>query len=230
MADVEAKHAALREEDEDQVLAQEMEEEEKEKVARDAETKLGALVADQSAKGGKWDVTGEWKIRCPKFHDEDYWSDNKMTLRMYRVNGTKVSQMFAKFDFSAIKGWFRFEDPATQNVPDVSVRQKRKQRAWDSFLIPLDIKPSPEYPTWNYRWRGEWDEGYIEHYSDEYQYSIAFSGKGGCTLSGTFRTDFLEYGFEGTKLGMIDPAEASKIAIDDQWACLYDSQYLGSPK
>jgi len=232
VADVEAKYAELRQEEEDRVLAREIEEKEKEKVARDAETKLGALVADQSAKGGNWDVTGEWKIRCPEFYDEDYENNNKVNLRIYRADGTKVSQMFAKFDFGAVKGWLRFEDPATQDLPDVSVGQKRKQRAWDAFLIPLGIKPSPEYPTWNYRWRGRADggEGYIEHYSDEYQCSMTFSGKGGCTLSGTFKSDFLECEFEGMKLGMVNPAEASKIAIDDQWACLYDSQYLESPR
>lgn len=89
--------------------------------------------------------------------------------------------MFAKFDFGIVKGWLRFEDPATQNIPAISVGQKRKRRAWDSFLIPLDTKPSPRYPTWSYRWRGRANggEGYMEHGSDEFPCSITFSGKGG---------------------------------------------------
>jgi len=228
VADVEAKYAEVRQEDRDRILAQEMQKKEEEKAARDAETKLHASIADLSAEKGDWDVTGVWKITCPEFHDSSYGNDNEnMDLRIYRVNGTKVSQMFAEFDFDIVKGWLRFEDPATPNHLAISVGQKRKRRAWDSFLIPLDTKPSPGCPTWNYRWRGRGNggEGYLEHDSDEYLCSMTFRGKGGCTLSGTFESGFLECEFTGVKLGMINPVEASEIDIDDQWEDLHDSDY-----
>ncbi len=70
----------------------------------------------------------------------------------------------------------------------------------------------------------------MEHGSDEYLCSIIFSGKGGCTLSGTFNSDFLECEFTGVKLGMLNLVEASGVVIDDQWGYLYDSDFLGSPK
>jgi hypothetical protein len=229
VADVEAKHAEVIQEDEDRILAQEMQEEEEENAARDAETKLHSSIADLSAQKGDWDVTGTWKITGPEFHDRNSGNNQKMNLRIYRVSGTKVSQMFAKFDFGIVKGWLRFEDPAIQPI---STGQKRKRRAWDSFLIPLDTKPSPGCPTWHYRWRGRGNggDGYLEHGSDEYLCSITFSGKGGCTLSGTFNSDFLECEFTGVKLGIVNPVEASGVAIDDQWGYLYDSDYLGPPE
>jgi hypothetical protein len=231
-ADVEAKHAEVRSEDRDRILAQKMQKEEEQKAARDAETRLYASIADLSAAKGDWDVTGVWKITCPEFHDPNSLNNENMNFRIYRVSGTKISQMFAKFDFGIVKGWLRFEDPATQNIPAISVGQKRKRRAWDSFLIPLDTKPSLRYPTWSYRWRGRANggEGYMEHGSDEFPCSITFSGKGGCALSGTFNSDFLECEFMGVKVGMVNPVEASEIAIDDQWGYLYDSDYLGPPK
>jgi hypothetical protein len=170
VCDVEAKHAEVRREERDRVLAQEMQKEEEEKAARDAETKLRTSIADLSAEKGDWDVAGVWKTTCPEFNDSNSGNNEKMSLRIYRVSGTKVSQMFAKFDFGIVKGWLRFEDPAIQNLPPVSVGQKRKRRAWDSFLIPLDIKASPECPTWSYRWRGRANggEGYIQHDFDEF--------------------------------------------------------------
>ena len=70
----------------------------------------------------------------------------------------------------------------------------------------------------------------MEHGSDEYLCSMTFSGKGGCILSGTFKGDFLECEFTGVKLGMVNPVEASGIAIDDQWGYLYDSDFLGPPE
>ena len=232
VADVEAKHAEVRREDRDRTLAHEMQKKEKEKAARDAVAKIRASVADLSAKNGDWDVTGVWKITCPEFHDSGSGNNEKMNLRIYRVSGTKVSQMFAKFEFSIVKGWLRFEDPKAQNLPAISVGGKRKRRAWDSFLIPLDTKPSPGCPTWSFRWRGRANggEGYMEHGSDEYLCSMTFGERGGCTLSGTFRSDFLECEFTGVKLGMVNPVEASGVAIDDHWEYLYDSNYLGPPK
>jgi hypothetical protein len=70
----------------------------------------------------------------------------------------------------------------------------------------------------------------MEHGSDEYLCSMTFSGNGGCTLSGTFNSDFLECEFAGVKFGMVNPVEASGTAIDDQWGYLYDSNFLGPPK
>lgn len=231
-ADVEAKYAEVRSEDRDRILAQELQKEEEEKAARDAETRLRASIADLSAKKGDWDVTGVWKITCQEFLDSYSYHNDELNLNIYRVSGTKVSQMFAKFDFGTVKGWLRFEDPAIQNIPATSVGQKRKRRAWDSFLIPLDTKPSAECPTWGYRWRGKGNggDGYMEHGSDEFECSMTFSGKGGCALSGTFNSDFLECKFTGVKLGMVNPVEASRVAIDEQWGYLYDSNYLGSPE
>jgi hypothetical protein len=66
VADVEAKHAEVKREDRDRILAQEMQKEEEEKAARDAETKLRTSIADLSAEKGDWDVTGVWKITCPR--------------------------------------------------------------------------------------------------------------------------------------------------------------------
>lgn len=103
VADVEAKHAEVRSEDEDRILAQELQREEEEKAARYAETRLCAWTAILSAINGDWDVTGVWKITCPKFHDS-HSLNNEMNFRIYRVSGAKVSQMFAKLDFSIVKG------------------------------------------------------------------------------------------------------------------------------
>jgi hypothetical protein len=52
VADVEAKRAEVRSEERDRILAQKMQKEEEEKAARDAETRLRALIADLSAKEG----------------------------------------------------------------------------------------------------------------------------------------------------------------------------------
>jgi len=209
-----------------------MQKEEKKMAARDAEAKLHSSIADQSAKNGDWDVTGVWKITGPEFHLDGISNRKNMNLRIYRVNGTKVSQIFAKFDFDFVKGWLRFEDPATPKPQADAVGRKRKRRAWDSFLIPLDTKPSPQCPTWGYRWRGRGNkgDGYMEHGSDDYLCSMTFSGKGGCTLFGTFYSDFLDCEFTGVKLEMVNPVEGSKISIDDKWGYLYDSNYCGEPR
>src|SRR5947207_1975074 len=71
-ADVEAKHAEVKQEDRDRILAQEMQKEEEEKAARNTEARLRASIADLSAENGDWDVTGVWKITCPEFHDENF--------------------------------------------------------------------------------------------------------------------------------------------------------------
>jgi hypothetical protein len=155
-------------------------------------------------------VTGVWKITSPEFRDRNSLNE-KMDLRIYRVGGKKVLQMFAKFDFNIVKGWLWFEDPATQNLAAVSVGQKRKRRAWDSFLIPLDLKLLAGCLTWSYRWRGRANggDGYMDHGSDECLCLMAFGGKGGCTLSGSFDSDFLTCEFTGVKLGMANLVEAS---------------------
>ncbi|KAF1995552.1 hypothetical protein P154DRAFT_623911 [Amniculicola lignicola CBS 123094] len=236
LVDVEAKAAAIRQEREDRVLAQDMQRAEEEKAARGAQTmkeaRVQASVADLSATQGEWDVTGAWKISYPDFHDPDYYGEQEPTLTIYRIDGTKVSQMFGKFDFGTVKGWLRFEDPATPRVQTPSVGQKRKKMAWDSFLVPLLTKPSPTCVAWNYRWRGRGNggDGYMEHDSEEYQCSMIFSGKGGCALSGTFDSDFLDCEFTGVKIGTITPDGASAISIEAQWGYLYDSAYLGSPR
>lgn len=223
-----AEYIALRQERKDRILAEELQHVEKEEATRDAEARLRASVADLSAKQGEWDVTGVWKITCPDFYDSDHYGDDPLTLRIHRVNGTKVSQMFGEFDFQTVKGWLRFEDSAT---PAPSAREKRKRPAWDSFLIPLDTKPSPDRAAWNSRWResGDGGDGYMEHQSDEYQCSMTFVGKGGCTLSATFASNFLTCKFTGVKLGTVTTAETSSVSIDDQWGYLYDSEYLGRP-
>jgi hypothetical protein len=219
VSDVKAKVAAVKQQEDDRILAHETREEEKEKAARAAERRLHDSIANLSAKTGDWDVTGVWKITCPEFHARNYLGKQEPKLWIYRLNGTKVSQMFAKFDFLVVTGWLRFEDPAVQSLPAASVGQKRKRRAWDSYLIPLDMKPSPDRPVWSYRWRGTPDEGYPEA-SDEDECSITFSGKGGCTLSGIFRSSWLDCEFTGVKLGTANPVEASRISVDDEWESL----------
>ncbi|KAE8454619.1 hypothetical protein EG329_000242 [Mollisiaceae sp. DMI_Dod_QoI] len=157
------------------------------------------------SKSRDWDVTGTWKISCP--HIEKGWDAENLTLEIYRGD----SQMWAKFDFGAITGVFRFErhneddapppsKPSRKNPDEDSDQEKdsdeevgedededsRSETPGDFYLGKIS-QPSQKYPTWQYRYRGEEQgEGEIELGSDDDLYSITFLGPKGRTLEGDF--------------------------------------------
>jgi hypothetical protein len=223
MDGVNAKCATIQQEKDDRVLVQRLKQEEEEKAARASEAMVQAAVAEESARGGDWDVTGLWQITSPDLEEQRSPGGEPMQLKIYWQSGAKVAQFFAQLSLAWYDGWLRFEDP-TASPPAVTCERKRK-RAWDAFLIPLDTKPSPTYPTWTFRWRGRetcGNEGLA--CDDEWQCSITFSGTGGCTLSGTFAGDGCSKSkFTGVKVGMIGSLPAK--SIDQEWENLFDSEY-----
>ncbi|MCJ1418160.1 hypothetical protein MMC32_004505 [Xylographa parallela] len=73
----------------------------------------------------------------------------------------------------------------------------------EEFYLSMSDRPSPKYPTWNYRWRGEeTGEGEIQLYSDEKLCSVTFGGPGGTKLVGVFDSDLTgRVEFTGIKTG-----------------------------
>jgi hypothetical protein len=239
-AAVEAKHASILQQQEDEDMARELQEEEKKKAKRAAEAVAHEAVAEQSSRtAGGWDVTGKWKITCSEDDGDDIevakgWGRTLGgSLIIYYVESTKkVAQMFGQFEFAGYEGWLRFEDPASDCPPALTVGVKRKRLAWDCFLLPLSMKPSPQQSTWDYRWRGRPVDGesYLEHGSEnEYPGSITFSGKGGCNLSGTFWCPWFNGKITGVKAGVADSG-SKVVPIDETWGYLYDSDYCGMPE
>lgn len=184
-----------------------------------------------------WDVTGLWRITCPALKAYAV-SNTVFTLRIYfeRVSGKQ--QMFAEFNFNAVKGVFRFERQS-QAPPKKSSSKKRKRPNEDeidtddeeadleesynrrspspeAFRFGPPDKPSSTKPTWKYRWRGiETGEGQIQLDSDRKSYSITFGGPKGTEMSGTFGGgNFEKCKFSGVKIEM---GGKSSIDIGEEW-------------
>ncbi|XTI94725.1 hypothetical protein V2W45_1441463 [Cenococcum geophilum] len=246
-ASVDTELAILRKEFNDDVEAKEREEEAKEKEKEAERDATARAVAIMSEKGGMWDVTGTWKISCPEI-DRQYNTERKdMALQIYRINTQTSSQMFAKFDFAIIEGWFRFEgsamSKASRKKKGALIGQKLKRIDYEyehesdtdsdeeeineAFYLSPNDRPSTKQPTFNYRWRGrETGEGEIEVGSDKNSTSITFSGQGGAKLSGTIECEYVQgCKFTGVKMEMGDPREASRVKIEEEWRELNERAY-----
>ncbi len=83
-------------------------------------------------------------------------------------------------------------------------------------ITPNSI-PSPQHPTWTFRWRGrETGQGEIQLGSDQNLCSMTFRGPGGCKLNSIFYCDFIgECAFTGLKIG--DGSKLQRVDIDGRW-------------
>ncbi|KAF2673824.1 hypothetical protein BT63DRAFT_421942 [Microthyrium microscopicum] len=178
---------------------------------------LAAAHAAISVMDGDWDITGIWKINCSDSGYEDELQSDQLSLRIHRITGTKVSQLFAEFDFGLFNGFFRFEDPGTHAISKHDIWDKRERLAWDRYLIPLKTKPSHRFPDWRFRWKGRGDpEATIEYDPEQNDCSMRFGEEGG-VLSGTFEYNSTRINFAGAKIGTISDAETAAISIDREW-------------
>jgi hypothetical protein len=232
---VRAKISSLQQEADDRSAAKEK------KIEAEAEAERKALaqkiveVAESSAKGGFWDVTGTWRINCLEI--ESGWDEEELSLKIYHRDDKAGSRMFAEFDFGIISGWFQFEGRTAKKGAAIA-GQKRKleydveydseysdqEEVNDAFYLTRNDKPSSKQPTWNYRWRGrETGESEIQQGSDVSLCSVTFSGEGGCRLSGEFVCGYLnKCQFTGIKVKMADSRHAREIPIDENWKGLSD--------
>ncbi|PVH75616.1 hypothetical protein DL98DRAFT_518538 [Cadophora sp. DSE1049] len=95
--------------------------------------------------------------------------------------------------------------------------EDRRSTTPEAFYFDAITQPSANYPTWNYRYRGEeTGEGEIELGSDSELYSITFCGPKGQTLKGAIGgSAFGECTFTGVKVGS-DGNE--HLDIREEWA------------
>jgi hypothetical protein len=213
---------------------QQEEEQELKRKNKDLKNKKKKEQEETLAKCKDWDVTGKWKISCP--HIEKGWDAEDLMLEIYLNETEKGPQMFAEFDFGAIKGVFRFErqdDDEKGNVSedDESNLEKDSEEedqdeedddderspTPEAFYLGSTTQPSVKYPTWNYRYRGEEQgEGVIELGSDDDLYSLTFCGPKGRTLKGNFGgSAFGDCTFTGVKVGI---SGSASIDIAEEWA------------
>jgi len=98
-----------------------------------------------------------------------------------------------------------------------------------SPLLNTPDLPSPRYPKWNYRWRGEeTGEGEIQLYSEEKLCSVTFGEPGGTELVGIFDSDLTgRIDFTGMKTGVT----AGGGDVDSAWNSwserAYESERVG---
>jgi hypothetical protein len=247
-----AKVESLLKEEREREASRKKEEKAKEQAQRETFQRKIAEVARSSVKGGKWDVTGTWKITCQEIESE--WDQHEdMTLTIFRVHKEGHSEIFGEFNFGLVEGWLRFEPQESKDAVKVKPEgtltgQKRKrvdedsdderdydddERDYDAdelheeFHLPPTHVPSKAHPTWNYRWRGrETGEGEIQLESDKNLESITFSGEGGAKLKGWFKCEYLKRcEFEGAKIELGDPRAALKISIETEWTAFNERAY-----
>lgn len=214
-------------------LEQQEEEQELRRKNKEVKNRKKKEQEEALAKCKDWGVTGKWKISCP--HIEEGWDAEDLTLEIYLEETEKGPQMFAEFDFGAIKGVFRFErqeDDERGNVPESDEGNSNENSdeehededsdegrspTPEAFYFGSTKQPSPKHPTWNYRYRGEEQgEGVIELGSDDDLYSLTFCGPKGRTLKGEFGGGaFGACTFSGVKVGIGGPAS---VDIAEEWA------------
>ncbi|MCJ1388472.1 hypothetical protein MMC18_001319 [Xylographa bjoerkii] len=93
----------------------------------------------------------------------------------------------------------------------------------EEFYLSTPDLPSPKYPKWNYRWRGEeTGESEIQLYSDKKLCSITFGEPGGTKLVGVFDGDLTgRIAFTGLKTGVAE----GRGDVDDAWHCWGEQAY-----
>ena len=195
--------------------------------------KLNQKMIAGARKSGKevWDVTGNWRIRCPGIERQWGKAKDALTLDIFISNTSEGRQMWAEFDFNVITGMFRFIKPASKGPAEkLSGGQASKRKCTydeeveengededeelypedsdnsstpQEFILSANDKPTSKFPKWDFRWRGEeTGEGQILLSSDECLCSIKFHGTGGCKLTGTFEGSFAgKVEFTGLKIG-----------------------------
>lgn len=215
--------------------------------AKDERTrKLHMEVTKKAAKTGPamaWNVTGSWSIKCPYMEDNWGTGTDECSLDIYSSKIGDTRQMWAQFDFIAITGIFRFENPnptPPKTVVPATAPESLKRPAADfsdsddedeetgefedsesesdneAFHLPPTATPSPQHRTWPFRWRGEeTGEGEIQLYADEKLCQITFHGVGGSELKGLFESDLTgRIPFTGVRIG---DAEGGGGDPDDGW-------------
>ncbi|KAL2062472.1 hypothetical protein VTL71DRAFT_6738 [Oculimacula yallundae] len=97
----------------------------------------------------------------------------------------------------------RYDEPGSDDDEN-NEQDDRRSHTPEEFYFRFIPRPSPKYPTWNFRYRGEsTDEGVIEEQSDCELYSITFCGSTGWCLSGEIGGTALgKCSFTGVKVGV----------------------------
>jgi hypothetical protein len=207
-------------------------EEEQEAEVNEAHEK----VISQLRRGAAWDVTGSWRIKCREIEYSYSPEDMSLDIHLSKANGRL--QMYGQFDFGILEGILRFEKQgaaATGTSDSKSKAPKSRESPFDeyeeeeedeedegesaNFYLGAKDKPSPQQPTWNFRWRGrETGEGEIQLGSDEKLCSITFSGPGGCKLTGTFNNEYTgKSKFSGIKTSTEQRKRSRGIGVEEQW-------------
>jgi hypothetical protein len=192
-----------------------------------ARQQFKATQEDNVRHGKGWDITGSWSIRSPSL--EKYCDGGPLTMDIYRDNSTGKLQMYGRFDFRIVEGILRFEKPGAKE-PVFDRFKPRTERDWEeyddetaededdeNFQLGSADKPSPQNPTWNFRWRGkDTGESVIQLFSEEQLCSMTFSGTSGCKVTGTFHNEYIEHcTFSGVKVGA--QPRRGRFAIRGAW-------------
>ncbi|KAF1989438.1 hypothetical protein K402DRAFT_391010 [Aulographum hederae CBS 113979] len=246
---VDSEISSLQEEADQARKAEIARQEAEEKAQQEEWDRKHKQVMEASHKRGAWDVTGKYIITCDELSSN--WDIGKMTLTIYRADNSSSSEMFARFDFGILTGWFRFEqssEPKPKSTKKSTTGSKRKRavsdtgdddeedfqnrshRPWNDgpeYVLAKTDKPSPKNPTMNFRWRGrDSSERQIQLNSDRDSNAITFSGKGGAKLSGIIETPFAgSCVFTGKKVEMANPGAAPRISIQGRWNELNERAY-----
>jgi hypothetical protein len=198
----------------------------------DDEEEAHAAIISDLRRGALWDVTGFWRIKCPKI--EDNYDAESLSFDIYHDWVSDNLQMFGEFDFGIVKGVLRFQKPAPARTRSVVTKGKRsaasgtKEETDDDgkkFHLWLNDEPSPRNPTWNFRWRGEeTGESEIQRFSDQRVCSVTFSGPGGCELTGVFHNEYAsDCTFSGRKIDT-DP-RGGDCDIERRWQDYSEDAY-----
>ncbi|KAH7323580.1 hypothetical protein BKA65DRAFT_407743 [Rhexocercosporidium sp. MPI-PUGE-AT-0058] len=210
---------------------------EQEKKQADLAThKKAQRVVEASGNRTNWIVTGTYKIKCPVI-EKDYGEDDR-SITIFAEKG----QLFAKFNMGIIEGYMRLERhakdiPTSGGGADTGTTAKKRKRAeFEDEDIPYDpydsdrrsptpeefhlgkvTMPSPEYPSWDYRWRGT-DTGCGEHQIDSEKkfYKMTFLEPLGMTIEGTFGSEYhKDCSFMAHKIATGKPYDGN---ISEAWA------------
>ena len=186
----------------------------------------------------KWDVSGQWEIRCP-YMDEQWGSENdtcSLEIGFTKPIKTGLIQMYATFDFVAITGIMRFVNQDAREDAEEEDNTGRSSRKHDltldedsdddedseddssvaaKFLFRNASLPSSTSREFNFRWRGEeTGEGEIQLDSDKELCSLTFESPH--ALTGAFISDLTgEVEFKGFKQEPKEPRRRREIGVSD---------------
>ncbi|MCJ1353215.1 MAG: hypothetical protein MMC33_003200 [Icmadophila ericetorum] len=187
---------------------------------------------------GTWDVTGNWKIKCPEI--EEQWGDahQECSLELYITIYTGVMR-FVKSASEKLRPGLKTtgtlkrrradsedenadeEDDEDEEETDDEGRGGSRARIEklksEEFRLGPTNNPSPKHAKWSFRWRGEeTGEGEITLGSDEELCQIKFGGPGGTELSGAIHTPVAgSCDFKGWKIGPV--GSRPTISAEAEW-------------